>query len=352
MEKSWKQGLLKTVDDIMHSPFALQAVSLGFFLLFLLSFRPFYALNQQGEFFGDEYFGKTKLSYRISETGFFKNTSEINISTQEIIIDEDGKEVVQVRPQARKNTTNYTVRSGDNISKIAHKFGIKISTLLWANNLTAKEDLPVGKDLRIPPTDGVYYTVKNGDTLSEIGKAHDTKIANISQYNTFRKHNLLSVGQELFIPDAKKIFVPEKTITYKPKSLGKTVPKQIGSIGQKLIRPTKGVITQGFHSRHYAIDIASKLNTPIYASAAGRVEKALSGWNYGYGKYIVVDHGNGLKTLYSHLNAHKVKTGDWVETGQLIGLMGNTGNVFGPTGIHLHFEVRINGRKVNPFNYF
>jgi len=339
----------------MHSPFALQAVSLGFLIFFLTSFRPSAFIGGQ-EFFDDALRG-ARQNFPLSETGFLRNTSNINtLSNREVIIDETGAEVVKVVPQQRQKTVSYTVRSGDNISKIAHKFNLRVSTLLWANDLTARESLAIGQELTIPPMDGVFYAIKKGDTLSDIAKLHDISLRSVQSYNGLGDGSVLSVGKELFIPQAKKIYVPTRVAktgsSASSKSTSKPSTGGIGSIGYKFIRPSRGVITQGYHRGHFALDIASKLNTPIYAAAAGKVIKSVNGWNYGYGKHVIVDHGDGVQTLYSHLNSRKIDTGSWVEAGQLIGLMGNTGNVYGPTGIHLHFELRIRGRKVNPLNYF
>jgi murein DD-endopeptidase MepM/ murein hydrolase activator NlpD len=81
------------------------------------------------------------------------------------------------------------------------------------------------------------------------------------------------------------------------------------------------------------------------------VEKSQCGWNSGYGCVIIIDHGGGIKTLYGHNSRLLVNVGDHVEAGQTIGLMGNTGNVRGRTGIHLHFEVWVNGVRTNPFKF-
>jgi murein DD-endopeptidase MepM/ murein hydrolase activator NlpD len=97
---------------------------------------------------------------------------------------------------------------------------------------------------------------------------------------------------------------------------------------------------------HYGLDIANQAGTPIYATAAGKVIKA--DFDSGYGKRIVIDHGNGYRSLYAHLYNHQVQRGDLVEKGEIIALMGNTGLSTGP---HLHYEVQFNDAKVNPANY-
>jgi murein DD-endopeptidase MepM/ murein hydrolase activator NlpD len=99
------------------------------------------------------------------------------------------------------------------------------------------------------------------------------------------------------------------------------------------------------------LDIAGPFATPTYAAKAGVVEKAQCGWNSGYGCVIIIDHGGGIKTLYGHHSKLLVSAGDHVDAGDTIGLMGNTGNVRGITGIHVHFEVIVGGVRVNPLGY-
>jgi len=113
--------------------------------------------------------------------------------------------------------------------------------------------------------------------------------------------------------------------------------------------PTKN-ITQGFSSRHSGLDISDSKKEPIYASAAGFVE--VSGFQAnGYGNTAIVNHGSGLKTRYAHASELSVQAGDYVEQGQEIGKQGRTGRVRGVTGIHLHFEIILNDKKVNPLSY-
>ena len=110
-----------------------------------------------------------------------------------------------------------------------------------------------------------------------------------------------------------------------------------------------GKITCGWwgYYGHTGIDIASRYGTPVVASDAGVVYK--TGWSYeGYGRYVIVDHGNGYKTLYGHNSAIYVKEGETVSKGQTIAAIGSTGN---SSGNHCHFEVIVNGVKKNPALY-
>jgi murein DD-endopeptidase MepM/ murein hydrolase activator NlpD len=325
-----------------------------------MSFRPPYFLGG-GAYFGDSeiFFGAEEKIFSISEPGFFDNYSGINTAgTREVLVeDEEGNLVVKIKPKKREKSIFYIVKSGDNVSKIAHKFGLKVATILNVNELTAKGNLRIGDKIQIPPTDGIYYEVQTGDTLSEIAKAHDVEMAKVIAYNQITP-GTIKEGQKVFLPDAMKVFIERKPIARSTDST-KIIQRSSGgtftpiqSIGFRIRRPTRGVLTQGFHSKHFGIDIGNSLNTPIYAAAAGKIIKSSDGWNYGYGNYIIIDHGNNVQTLYGHMNVREVEEGQIIEKGALIGKMGNTGSVWGPTGIHLHFELRISGRKVNPNNYF
>jgi len=344
----------------LNSPFGFQLMCLTFLCFFLLSFRPPYVQDLQP--FGHVGLQGTQNLVRILEPGFLENSVGVNTAglRETLVENADGQKVIR---RKRENTVFYTIKGGDNVSKIAHKFGLTVATVLWSNDLSAVDHLQPGEKLKIPPVDGVYYKVQANDTLGEVAKAHSVEAAKITAYNPI-KNSVLKVDQSIFIPGAQRVYIEAKpayvattparnTVRRNYQPVASTNTGSIGSLGYKLIRPTRGVLTQGYRRGHYAIDIASKLNTPIYAAAGGTVKLASAGaWNYGYGNYIIIDHGNGVETLYSHNNVLKVSQGQYVKAGQLVALMGNTGRVFGRTGIHLHFELRIRGRKVNPYNYF
>jgi len=112
----------------------------------------------------------------------------------------------------------------------------------------------------------------------------------------------------------------------------------------RFLWPTHGVLTQGFFDYHPGIDIANGVGTPEVAADAGQV--IFAGWGT-YGIYVEIDHGNGFHTIYGHLSAVMVGTGQVVAKGQLIGLMGATGRASGP---HLHFEIRYQGIPQNPID--
>ncbi|WP_261388878.1 M23 family metallopeptidase [Qipengyuania aquimaris] len=123
--------------------------------------------------------------------------------------------------------------------------------------------------------------------------------------------------------------------------------------GVPQLSPAAGGVTSKFGYRrdpfnrraamHNGIDFRGAIGSPIYAAAKGRV--SFVGWKGGYGKTVEITHGNGLMTRYAHLSRFDAKVGDRVAAGEKIAGMGNTGR---STGSHLHFEVRINGRPVNP----
>jgi murein DD-endopeptidase MepM/ murein hydrolase activator NlpD len=131
------------------------------------------------------------------------------------------------------------------------------------------------------------------------------------------------------------------------------------------IPPTAGYLSSGFGIRinpfsrsneedegimgfHSGYDISNALNTPIQATANGTVETA--GWITGYGNAVILRHNDELETLYGHMNtiAPQIKEGQQVVRGDIIGYMGQSGHA---TGVHLHYEVRVNGRAVNPGPY-
>jgi murein DD-endopeptidase MepM/ murein hydrolase activator NlpD len=110
--------------------------------------------------------------------------------------------------------------------------------------------------------------------------------------------------------------------------------------------PLDGRFLQGYSGYHRGIDIGAAHGTAVGAAAAGWVSEV--SWQSGYGLYAVVDHGDGVSSLYSHLSGAGVAYGQSLNPGDLVGWVGMTGWATTP---HLHFEVHVNGSRTNPFGY-
>ena len=256
----------------------------------------------------------------------------------------------------RGGVISYQVVKGDTVSSIAQKFGISLDTIRWANGLKSVNDIKPGQTLRILPVSGVLHMVRRGETVYSIAKIYKVSPQAVVDFpfNTFVNDETfsLAVGQELIVPGGVK---PRTVLWSRPVVVGKRVPATAGAPkvapppkGSEFIWPTVGVITQRYHWYHRAIDIANPKAPPVVASRGGRVISA--SWNSprAYGIHIIIDHGDGYKTLYAHLSSVAVSPGQVVLRGQVIGRMGSTGR---STGTHLHFEIRTPKGNVNPLGY-
>lgn len=234
--------------------------------------------------------------------------------------------------QSQKEVVDYAVQPGDTLQSIADSYKISIGTLLWANDLTSSSTIKVGQSLTVLPTDGVLHIVKSGDTVSGIAQTYKAKSDDIISYNDLANQDDIYIGDILIVPGGVM-----------PKKAAPIINNQIPLADNFFIYPTQGIIWQGLHY-YNAVDIANKCGTPIYAVAAGIVQRAVGngGYNQGMGNHITILHSNGTSTYYGHLMTLFVKPGDTVYTGQNIALMGGEPGMAGAgksTGCHLHFQV-------------
>ena len=172
-----------------------------------------------------------------------------------------------------------------------------------------------------------------------------------------KKEKLSKVVSKLKVKDKDLKKLENKIVAEQSKPKEVTTSSASGSptyTGGKLGWPTVGgYISSGLGQRwgrmHNGVDIARtdrSTSPPIFAAEAGTVESA--GHRGSFGNLIVINHGNGMKTKYAHMSSISVSSGQKVSKGQTLGVMGRTGNA---TGIHLHFEVHVNGSIQNPLNY-
>jgi murein DD-endopeptidase MepM/ murein hydrolase activator NlpD len=192
------------------------------------------------------------------------------------------------------------------------------------------------------PTVGTHHLVRPGETLAAIGRSYGINWQTLAQVNQLSDPHRIEVGQAIWIPShggTERNRVPALAVP------SRLVPDSL------LQWPTGGVLSSGFGMRdgrfHGGIDISGERGTPIVAAADGVVMFS-GGRPDGYGKMVMLDHGNGLVTLYAHNERNVVRQGERVRRGQIVALMGGTGRA---SGTHVHFEVHQYGRPVDPLRW-
>ncbi|MFA6518260.1 MAG: M23 family metallopeptidase [Candidatus Shapirobacteria bacterium] len=266
-----------------------------------------------------------------------------------LLATEGGMDVGTLVSNSQKGeVTEYRVEAGDTVSSIAQKFSVSIDTILWENNLKSADSIKEKQILRILPVTGLRYKVARGETIYSVAKKLQVDAQNIIDYpfNSFSNDETFALlaGQELIVPDGIK---QKEIVVDTNRYLARTVAPIPGVVGEgNFMWPTSGRISQKYYWYHPAVDIANASGPDIVAAQGGTVVTA--GWNAGgYGNYVIIDHGNGFKTLYGHMvtGSLLVSAGQKVNQGQKIGRMGSTGR---STGTHLHFEVIGLKGKVDP----
>jgi hypothetical protein len=238
----------------------------------------------------------------------------------------------------------HKVEMKENYWTIAKNNRIDILTLIGANpGLPFKAR--IHQVLDILPRKGVLHTVAKDENISQIALEYRTDEKILKAENGISWWHSLHPGDVLFIPDVKPILMTKEWHDY----FGRR-----GIFGDPLGR--WGKINSPFATRtdpltgeirhHNGVDLKAKYGDPVYAAGSGKV--SFTGISGGYGNLITISHGKGLITYYGHLSKIYAKTGQKVRKGTLIGRVGATGRVTGP---HLHFEVRKNGKPLDPLLY-
>lgn len=270
------------------------------------------------------------------------------------------KTIIPERP--RYDSVIYRVSRGDAMLKIAGEFKIKYESILYVNKQMDDNphSLKPGMELIIPPVDGLYYEWKDGDTFETVAEKFD---ANADDIITFPGNKVdltdpkIEPGTLVMIPGGSRE-LRNWAADLQTAPRGANTGTGGGNAGNNC---GGGPVASGFgwpaddHSLsgipygpgHLGIDISAPEGSNVYAAGSGVVTQAQGGYNYGYGNVIQIDHGNGYVTVYAHLSQINVGVCQAVGQGTLIGLSGNTGNSF---GAHLHFEIRIGGTNVNPYD--
>lgn len=291
-------------------------------------------------------------------------------------------------PQKQKKPyERYAVQRGDSIARIAKKFGVTQETILAANNLTRTATVRAGDTLVVPTEDGVLYTVKFGGTPRDVARKFGASATVIARANGVSDTHEYSKGDRVLVPGVTPTVVtqapaptpvltpappkpkqepepePEPTPAPSPKlENGEAPPPPVEtpverpdvvqrpqlSAGEKMFWPSsRRTINQYFSAYHPGLDIDGDYSDSVFATDDGTV--IYSGWiNNGYGNMVLIDHGNGLQSRYGHNSRVFVSVGQFVHKGDVIARVGTTGR---STGSHLHFEIMLHGKRVNPLKY-
>ncbi|WP_234554385.1 M23 family metallopeptidase [Thermus caliditerrae] len=301
-------------------------------------------------------------------------------------------------PRVPPGVEAYRVRPGDTLQSVASRYGVSVLDLVSANpSLESLDRLVAGSVLYIPKkVKGLVVALPEGQTLVDLAARFGLSPVEVARVNGLANPAELKAGDLVLLPGiqakttyqrllakqeaerqarleaerrrqeelrrlaeerrrqqalaqgARQAQAQTQRASVKPQV--RRVSYQEGGMRWPLsgFRITTYFGQRGaFQRYHTGIDLAAPYGTPIVAAKAGQVQVA--GWSsYGYGFHVVVDHGGGVETLYAHMSRIAVRSGEWVEAGQVIGYVGSTGWSTGP---HLHFEVRVGGVARNPLAY-
>lgn len=315
------------------------------------------------------------------------------------------------KPEEKKESPKYpskqtyVVKKGDTPAKIAKAAGISLDALK-ANNPNLEKNMKVGSKLVLPSEEGVFYKIQKGDSISRISLKYNVKKEDILKYNNINPKKMVA-GTEIFLKikdyktfleaDKPKLTAKEKDKQLKAKQQEKDKKEKESYVKSKKPEKTEkpeqidttevvesageaqekekvaqvenissgsggfgmpvryAGVSSPFGNRfhpvlrryilHSGVDLVAKY-VPLRASKAGVVTYA--GTMSGYGKIIIIQHGDGFETRYAHLSQISTRVGERVAKGELIGKTGNSGRSTGP---HLHFEIRKNGKPLNPMKY-
>mgnify|MGYP000041237748 CR=1 FL=1 len=335
--------------------------------------------NQVLEEFKDIYSGVKKKESKVtvlSASAEPVNSPEIReLKSIEFTQDVDIEPITNIKPEdiADPDTVlstlqsmgelpqKYTVQEGDCVSCIAQKFGISLQDLYDMNSWIVDDMIRIGDEVIVKgfePTLAVrtleqltdeeeiqYDTIYEQDPELRTGKSRTIS----SGKNGLKRvtYELTSINGVLMTEVLLNEVVLVEPVAAK---VAKGTLRLLGEGTGKFSWPVSGAkLTSSFGKRwgtqHKGIDLASS-NRTIMASDTGKV--IFAGTKNGYGKTVILDHKNGYQTLYAHLSKITVSKGDVLEKGDKLGVMGNTGH---STGIHLHFEITVNGKVQNPIKY-
>jgi murein DD-endopeptidase MepM/ murein hydrolase activator NlpD len=252
------------------------------------------------------------------------------------------------------------VREGETLWNISERYDLSLRDIIDFNNLNPPYVLQIGERIKLPPSR--HYNVQYKDTLYRISRMFDVDVTELVRANDLKPPYKLTVGQRLRVPSqivrrnapAKKTTLARKSqpSAKQPSPSKKTKPPVASTAGiavQDFIWPVRGNIISSYGPKegglhNDGVNIAAARGAAVQAAASGIVVYADNGIK-SYGNLILLKHPNGMMTAYAHLDNIKVKKGQRVSQGSVLGTVGTTGAVTTP---QLHFEIRKGSETINP----
>ena len=242
---------------------------------------------------------------------------------------------------------NYTVRPGDTLYSIAWQADVDHRSLAEWNSIRPPYTIYPGQTLKFAPTpvpaSGNNYVVRRGDTLYGVAEKTGTTVDDLIAWNRLPRPYALYPGMHLRVHGAEQSKAQQKKFPTETRAKPPVSRKKI-----VWVWPARGSIINRFDDKTTSkgIDIADKLGAKIFAASAGKVVYQGNGLP-GYGQLVIIKHDDEFLSAYAHCQRVSVKEGDVLKTGQEIAQMGNTG----ADRVKLHFELRYQGRPVDPLDY-
>ena len=228
----------------------------------------------------------------------------------------------------------YIIQPNDTLWKIAKKHNLHIDSIMSRNDISPLSTLNIGKSIIVPSKDGLYIKIKKNNSFASISREYNIPISVIQKNNP--NFDILISGKIIFIEGARFPLSKRKLL-----------------LGSFFRNPTEGVKTSGYGYRihpikkvrmfHAGVDIGANAGKMVRSAASGKV--TFAGKKGAYGNCVIIKHKHGYSTTYAHLKNIRCKKGQQIKTGEKIGTVGSTGLSTGP---HLHFEIKQNGRYINP----
>ncbi|MGL4391972.1 MAG: peptidoglycan DD-metalloendopeptidase family protein [Fusobacteriaceae bacterium] len=328
-------------------------IKIRYNIILILFLILFYRVGQL-KFFSDEVIDMNQFTDYFNQDGQGED-GEILLASNYYVMSREYKNNVVQKVESGMTIANskkypndikivdYVIVAGDNLSEIQKMFDVDEYVMRYFNPRLGRY-AGVGQVVKMPTSNGIVYKVQKDDTLFTVAQKFKVSVGVITSYNNLTAQKL-EQGQSIFIKD------PDRGVLFGYLSSD----ARLAVVASGFVAPLKPVVTVSrygnrFHPilrryiAHTGLDLQARY-VKAFATKEGTV--TFVGAKSGYGNMIIIRHAGGYESVYAHIEKSYVEVGDRVKQGQLVVMTGASGRVTGP---HLHFEIRRNGKPVNPMS--